>query len=335
MSEVRIGPTNDRSVVGVMNEFAFHGEFVWKRGLRSRGALPPHAAAIAGPLHATAGSPDQKLAPWSAPNRSHRDRLAGPTSPQPRSARARQRVPAQGHVARDKPPIWRRVLVDGAARSTSSTRSSRRRSGGGTTTCTSSRSGATDTAIPDPDEDWASHRGTNGAPASMRSPGTGHRSHYTYDFGDGWDHRVVVEKVFPRGRTARLRRASTADAPAHPKIAADRGATGSCSRSSPTPPIPNTTREPEWASAWGGSGLDPEAFDPSTSSPTTCEPSTSPPSTTEPRPVPLTEPVPRSAPASVRQAGGWRDAARRLPDRVPRGLRGGRCYVPSCPRRCR
>ncbi|MGH9163929.1 MAG: DUF6933 domain-containing protein [Acidimicrobiales bacterium] len=28
MSEVRVGPTNDRSVVGVMNEFAFHGEWL-------------------------------------------------------------------------------------------------------------------------------------------------------------------------------------------------------------------------------------------------------------------------------------------------------------------
>lgn len=27
MSDVRIVPTNDRRVVGVMNEFAFHGEW--------------------------------------------------------------------------------------------------------------------------------------------------------------------------------------------------------------------------------------------------------------------------------------------------------------------
>ena len=42
MGEVRIAPTNDRSVVGVMNEFAFHGEWHWKdEGSRPRGALAP------------------------------------------------------------------------------------------------------------------------------------------------------------------------------------------------------------------------------------------------------------------------------------------------------
>jgi Domain of unknown function (DUF6933) len=60
MSEVRIGPTNDRRVVGVMNEFAFHGEWLWKDGLRDLEALSLRMSSlIIGRLDE--GSPDRAL----------------------------------------------------------------------------------------------------------------------------------------------------------------------------------------------------------------------------------------------------------------------------------
>jgi uncharacterized protein DUF6933 len=63
MRDVRIGPTNDRSVVGVMNEFAFHGEYLWKDGLRELEALSLHLSnLILGPLQHRSGSPDRELA---------------------------------------------------------------------------------------------------------------------------------------------------------------------------------------------------------------------------------------------------------------------------------
>jgi len=63
MRDVPIGPTNDRSVVGALNEFAFHGEYVWKDGLRDLEALSLRMASlILGPLHHRSGSPDRELA---------------------------------------------------------------------------------------------------------------------------------------------------------------------------------------------------------------------------------------------------------------------------------
>lgn len=64
MREVRIGPTNDRRVLGVMNEFALHGEALWKEGgLQDLGALSLRLASLTlGPLHHRSGSPDRELA---------------------------------------------------------------------------------------------------------------------------------------------------------------------------------------------------------------------------------------------------------------------------------
>jgi hypothetical protein len=63
MSDVVIAPTNDRSVVGVMNEFAFHGELLWKDGLRDLEALSLRLSnLILGPLLKRSGSPDRELA---------------------------------------------------------------------------------------------------------------------------------------------------------------------------------------------------------------------------------------------------------------------------------
>src|SRR5205823_8043231 len=63
MRDVRIGPTNDRSVVGVMNEFAFHGKFHWQDGRHDFRALSLVMARLPlGPLRDRAGSPDRELA---------------------------------------------------------------------------------------------------------------------------------------------------------------------------------------------------------------------------------------------------------------------------------
>lgn len=62
MGEVRIAPTNDRSTVGVMNEFAFHGELHFNDGLSDLEALSHRLSSlILGPLHQH-GSPDRELA---------------------------------------------------------------------------------------------------------------------------------------------------------------------------------------------------------------------------------------------------------------------------------
>jgi hypothetical protein len=46
MSEARIAPTNDRSVLGVMNEFAFHGKLHWQHGTDTLEDLSIEMAAV-------------------------------------------------------------------------------------------------------------------------------------------------------------------------------------------------------------------------------------------------------------------------------------------------
>ncbi len=86
--------------------------------------------------------------------------------------------------------------------------------------------------------------------------GEGSAFRYTYDFGDGWDRRVVVEKVLPTGRhrDPGVHRRS-ARRPAR-GLRRDAGATASCSRSSPTRPISSTMDD---GSGWAA--VRPEAFD--------------------------------------------------------------------------
>ncbi len=62
MSDIRIATTNDRSTLGVMNEFAFHGELHFQEGLTDLEALSFRLSSlILGPLHEN-GSPDRELA---------------------------------------------------------------------------------------------------------------------------------------------------------------------------------------------------------------------------------------------------------------------------------
>lgn len=70
MREVRIGPTNDRRVLGVMNEFAFHGEWLFKEGQHDLEALSLRMSSL---IIASESSPKvPPIAhwpqPWAAPS---------------------------------------------------------------------------------------------------------------------------------------------------------------------------------------------------------------------------------------------------------------------------
>lgn len=204
MSEVRIGPTNDRSVVGVMNEFAFHGESLWKDGLEDLEALSLRMASlILGPLHDRSGSPDRELAAVVGSTERLATVIAFLGQPAPAGPAPRPRA-TSGSVFQlkvtlldTKPPIWRRVLVDGRATLDHLHEVIQAAFGWWNYHLHEFEVGRTRFGVPDPDEDWGEpprdERGTR-LDAIARE---GSSFRYTYDFGDGWDHRIVVEKVLP------------------------------------------------------------------------------------------------------------------------------------------
>jgi hypothetical protein len=199
MSDVRIAPTNDRRVVGVMNEFAFHGEWLWKEGEHDLEALSLRMSSlIVGKLDK--GSPDRTLAAVLGGTEPVARVLAFPdertTRPPCRQA------PAAGDVfdlkvtlLDTKPPIWRRVLVDG--RSTLDHLHDVIQAAFGWWNCHlhEFEIGHTRYAVPDPDEDWGEPPRDERRTRLDAVAGEGSSFRYAYDFGDGWDHRVVVEKV--------------------------------------------------------------------------------------------------------------------------------------------
>ena len=266
MHEVRIAPTNDRSVVGVMNEFAFHGEYLWKEGPQDLDALSLRMASlILGPLHHRSGSPDRELAAVVGDTEPLATVLAFPS--QTATGDVEPTAPSKGAnvyqlkvtLFDTKPPIWRRVLVDGGSTLDHVHEVIQAAFGWWDCHLHEFEVGRTRYGVPDPDNDW-------GEPArderrtrldAIASEGTSFG--YTYDFGDNWDHRVVVEKVL--SPTAGLavpaciggRRACPPE---------DCGGTWGYRDlidilADPAHPEHDERRE------WLGSDLDPESFDPS------------------------------------------------------------------------
>ncbi len=201
MGEVRIAPTNDRRVVGVMNEFAFHGEWLFKEGQHDLEALSLRMSSlIIGKL--AEGSPDRALAaimggaePLAKVITFPGERSAPTPSP---------RAPATGVVFQlkvtlldTKPPIWRRVLVDGGSTLDHVHEVIQAAFGWWNYHLHEFEVGRTRYGVPDPDEDWGEPSRDERRTRLDAIAGEGASFRYTYDFGDGWDHKVTVEKVLP------------------------------------------------------------------------------------------------------------------------------------------
>lgn len=204
MADVRIAPTNDRSVLGVMNEFAFLGEHhqsfepidLMQLSLRLAGTP-------LGPLHKSTGFPDLELA-----------EVVGGTSPlaevipirpgQPIVAPVSPAAKPEGTIFQlkvtlhdTKPPIWRRVLVEGASTLDQIHEVIQAAFGWWNYHLHDFKIDGNEYGVPDPDDDW-------GPPVNDESKvrldsvvNEGSKFDYTYDFGDWWRHKVVVEKVLP------------------------------------------------------------------------------------------------------------------------------------------
>ena len=201
MSEVRIGPTNDRSVVGVMNELAFHGEYLWRDGLQDLETLSLRMASlILGPLDHRLGSPDRELAAVVGETQSLAKVIALPGRPAPVEAAPSSRA-TNGRVYQlkvtlldTKPPIWRRVLVDGSSTLNDVHEVIQAAFGWWNYHLHEFEVGRDRYGVPDPDEDWREPPRDERRTRLYAIAGEGKSFGYTYDFGDGWDHQVVVER---------------------------------------------------------------------------------------------------------------------------------------------
>lgn len=209
MAEVRIAPTNDRRVLGVMNEFAFLGETFHRGGTTDLLALSLRLASTpVGPLDKRHGFPDRELAALVGDGRPLADVI--PLRPEVVEPVPPTAVPARGDVyqlkvtlAETKPPIWRRVLVDGASTLDQVHEVIQAALGWWNYHLHEFEVGEARYGVPDPDYDPAYDWG----PPTLDEHqvrldsivGAGDRFSYTYDFGDNWRHTIVVEKVDPAG----------------------------------------------------------------------------------------------------------------------------------------
>lgn len=265
MREARITPTNDRSVVGVMNEFGFHGLVRWYAGIGSLEDLAVDLAGLPlGPLQDRSGFPDRELAAvlgFEYPAR-RRLRQVGQDHPSRGSGPSRVfqlKVTLKG----TKPPIWRRVLVESSATLDQLHEVIQAAFGWWNYHLYEFEVGRTRYGIPDPDDfDFGLPKHDSRTARLDRTASAGMTFTYTYDFGDYWEHKVEVEKVL-----------ETSPVPSLPACVAGRraGPPEDCGgvwgyeellAILADPAHPEHAMRAEWASRWGGASLDPDAFDP-------------------------------------------------------------------------
>lgn len=213
MSDVRLAPTNDRRVVGVMNELTFQAEIRHQEGMDDLVELSLDLArVILGPLHNRGESPDRALAAVVGSAGSlaeviplRRDVVSPAPSPAAPARGAGDVFQLKVTLKGTKPPVWRRVLVDGSSTLDHVHDVIQAALGWWDYHLHDFEIDGTNYGVPDPDdEDW-------GLPTTDESDvrldsvaGPGSRFLYRYDFGDNWRHDVVVEKVLPTDETVTL-----------------------------------------------------------------------------------------------------------------------------------
>lgn len=220
MGEVRVAPTDDRSTVGVMNEYAFHGETVVHLRPTSLDELSlTMSNLLIGPLmKKETGSSDRELAAVVAELA-----LDDPTTPGPGSSSdggaevidlASHRAGGGGPAGRAgaaggqvfqlkvalagiRPPIWRRLLSDGATTLDDLHDVIQVAFGWYGYHLHDFEIGGRQYGVPDPDWDFGPPRIDERKTRLDAVASEGSTFRYIYDFGDWWEHKITVEKVLP------------------------------------------------------------------------------------------------------------------------------------------
>ncbi len=286
MSEVRLAPTNDRKVLGVMNEFAYLGEvLVTNGGLDLEDLSMRMSDVIVGPLDKRAGTPGRELAvvlgtdPTGADERNplaqvialfSDERGQGPEPMSPKkAAHDARRASARKQAGTGKvfqlevtlrgitPPIWRRVLVEGSATLDEVHDVIQAAFGWRSSHLHEFRIGGRDYGVPDPD--WDSSEVLDEARYRLdKLAAEGDKFRYVYDFGDDWDHDVHVEKIVARSEVDEVPACIAGKRACPPE---DCGGTWGYEEFLVAIADPSHPRHAELIE-WNGGEFDPEAFDP-------------------------------------------------------------------------
>jgi hypothetical protein len=256
MSEVRIAPTNDRQIVGVMNEFAFQGEGVWGPHDPDLFSMSMRLSElILGPLMERHGTPADELAAFFSTDA---DVVALPTANKPVAAPAGRRVHQLKVTLRgSKPPIWRRIVVDGGETLTHLHTVIQAAFGWWNYHLHDFDIDGVRYGIPDED-DWTPVKDERRVSIDQAIGNGARKIRYLYDFGDNWDHDIVMENTTTSDDTVTLPACIDGRRACPPEdcgglwgyrdlldILAD-----------PTHPEHEERRE------WTGGAIDPDAFDP-------------------------------------------------------------------------
>lgn len=267
MREVRVAPTNDRSVVGVMNEFAFHGEHRWHGGVNGLEELSLAMASMPlGPLRGRTGFPDRELASVLGLDRTNVIRLptptAGATPPRSSTPPAASAFQLKVTLKGTKPPIWRRVLVDGSATLDEVHEVIQAAFGWWNYHLYDFEFGRTRYGVPDPDWDFGppTRDASKSRIHEVAAPGTSFT--YTYDFGDNWEHKVTVEKVIEIPPDLKLPACIDGRRAGPPEDCGGLWGYEELVAILADPSHAEHAERAEWAAGWGGASFDPNTFDP-------------------------------------------------------------------------
>jgi hypothetical protein len=257
MADVRVAPTNDRQLIGVMNELSYLAE-----GFRARSE--PDLVALSRTCSGMI------LGPLSERHHTPRDELAAllgedaTVIPFPRSAERQTTDDARqdGRVHRLKvtlrdiePPIWRRVVVDGGQTLRHLHEVIQASFGWYDSHLHEFEIGDAHYGIPDED-DWTPTKDERRVSIDQ-VVGIG-PIRYSYDFGDGWEHDVVVEETRPADETTTTPDCLAGRRACPPEDCGGPWGYGELLEILGDPSHPEHRDRVEWI----GRPFDPEAFDP-------------------------------------------------------------------------
>lgn len=266
MGDVAIAPTNDRSTLGVMNEFAFHGELDFQEGLTDLEALSYRLSSlILGPLDHRHGSPDHELAALLRDTPSNVVELR-PRSKRPVVRRAGNRAHAfqlKVTLLGTKPPVWRRIVVDASTSLAGLHETIQAAFGWWNYHLYEFEIDRVCYGIPDPDWDVGPPVKKARRTVLHNVADVGDTFTYTYDFGDFWKHQVAVEKSIPMTPDMTLPTCTDGRRACPPEDCGGTWGYAELLEVLADPSHPEYDDRVEWLGEWGGGRLDPDAFHPS------------------------------------------------------------------------